>query len=162
MTTIMEVSPPWLRDVNRFFGAEATATSFFPPADVLIDEEGVQVYMDVPGVTREQLEVNLENEVLTVRGERPFPYTQDGQSHSGARRIERRFGSFERSLRVPVGMDPDSIEASLGDGVLSLRIPKPNSMQPRKIEIRADGRQPEGGTAESGGEQQRPTGTPSG
>ena len=51
-------------------------------------------------------------------------------------RIERGFGRFERSLRVPRGLDPDAIEASLTDGVLHLRIPKPESLKPRKIEIK--------------------------
>ena len=58
------------------------------------------------------------------------------------RRTERGFGRFERSLRVPRGLDADSIEASLRDGVLTLHLPKPPSLQPAKIEVRAEGGEP--------------------
>jgi HSP20 family protein len=110
------------------------------------------VYMDVPGLNADTLEIELENDVLTVRGERPFPYaTEDGDR--SVRRIERRFGKFERSLRVPRGLDPDSVEASLVDGVLTLRIPKPESQKPRKVQIKTGTSEPqqiEGSATEAG------------
>lgn len=134
MTALTEPFPPWLRDLNRFFNSEGTASSFVPPADVLIDEDGVTVYMDVPGVAADQLDIELENDLLTVRGERPYPYGEDGGS--GAQRIERAFGRFERTLRVPRGLDPNAIAASLTDGVVTLRIPKPESMKPHRIPIK--------------------------
>jgi HSP20 family protein len=134
VTALTEPFPPWLRDLNRFFNSEGTVSAFVPPADVLVDDDGVTVYMDVPGVGSDHLDVELENDMLTVRGERPHPYGEDGDQ--AVRRIERGFGRFERSLRVPRGLDPDAIEASLTDGVLHLRIPKPESLKPRKIEIK--------------------------
>jgi HSP20 family protein len=134
VTALTEPFPPWLRELNRFFNTEATPAALVPPADVLVDDDGVTVYMDVPGVGIDQLEIELENDMLTIRGERPHPYGGDGARATG--RIERGFGRFERSLRVPRGLDPDSIEASLTDGVLHLRIPKPESLKPRKIEIK--------------------------
>jgi HSP20 family protein len=134
MTALVETTTPWLRDINRFIDRETGVGRFVPPADVLVDDDGVTVYMDVPGVGSDQLDVELENDMLTVRGERPYPYGEDG--NGAARRIERGFGRFERSLRVPRGLDPDAIEASLTDGVLHLRIPKPESLKPRKIEIK--------------------------
>ena len=134
MTALTEPFPPWLRDLNRLFNSEATPSAFVPSADVLVDDDGVTVYMDVPGVRSDQLEIELENDTLTIRGERPFPYGDDGARAAG--RIERGFGRFERSLRVPGGLDPDAIEASLTDGVLHMRIPKPESLKPRKIEIK--------------------------
>ena len=134
MTALTEPFPPWLRDLNRFFNSEGTASAFTPPADVLVDDDGVTVYMDVPGVGSDHLDVELENDMLTVRGERPYPYGENGDG--AVRRIERGFGRFERALRVPRGLDPDAIEASLTDGVLRLRVPKPESLKPRKIEIK--------------------------
>ena len=106
--------------------------------------------MDVPGLTRENIEIDLENDTLTIRGERPFPYSdQDGERVW--RHIERRFGRFERTLRVPNGMDPNAVEASLAAGVLSVHIPKPESLKPHRVEIRGgEGEQPqtiEGNTA---------------
>jgi len=136
VTTLMEPVAPWLRDLNRMFTSQGNA--FVPPADVLVTEDGVTVYMDVPGLTKDELDIELENEVLTVRGERRPPYsTEDGgRGDRTWRRIERGFGRFERSLRVPRGLDPEAIEASLTDGVLVLRIPKPEQLKPRRIEVR--------------------------
>jgi HSP20 family protein len=134
MSTMVEPFPPWLRDLSRLLGSEATSSSFVPPADVLVDENGVTVYMDAPGVPPEQIEVELENDTLTVRGERPYPYGEQNNGPSG--RIERTFGRFERSLRVPRGLDPGSVKATLANGVLTLSIPKPESLKPHRIEIK--------------------------
>ena len=101
---------------------------------MLVDDDGVTVYMDVPGVDSGHLDIELENDMLTVRGERAYPYGDD--SILTGRRIERGFGRFERSLRVPRGLDPDAIEASLTDGVLTLRVPKPESLKPRRIQVK--------------------------
>ena len=142
MTTLMEPVAPWLRDLNRLFTSEGN--QFLPPADVLVTDDGVSVYMDVPGLKAEHLDVELENEVLTVRGERPNPYG-DGDGNGGRgmwRRIERGFGRFERSLRVPRGLDPEAIDASLHDGVLSLRIPKPEALKPRRIQVKEEAGEP--------------------
>ncbi len=115
---------------------QAPLGAFVPPADLLIDDDGVTVYMDVPGLRSENLEIELENDQLTVRGERAFPYPgEDGKGP--VRSIERGFGRFERSIRVPPGLDPEAIEASLSDGVLTLRIPKPETLRPRRIEVKA-------------------------
>ena len=149
-TTMVEPFAPWLREFNQILhNQQSTVGAFIPPADLLIDDDGVTVYMDVPCLRAENLEIELENDVLTVRGERPFPYaSEDGGGP--VRRIERGFGRFERTLRVPAGLDPESVEASLADGVLTLRIPKPATLRSRKIEIHAasDG-------AEEGAGQQR-------
>jgi HSP20 family protein len=108
---------------------------FDPPADVLVDQDGVTVYMDVTGMSPDTLEIELVNDVLSIRGERPFPCENRGDEV--IRRIERGFGRFERSLRVPPGLEPDAIQARLSDGVLELRIPRPESMKPHRIPIQA-------------------------
>jgi HSP20 family protein len=136
MTTLVEPFPPWVREMNRFLVGERSISSFRPPADVLVDDGGVTVYMDVPGVAQDQLDIELENDALTVRGDRPYPYGTD--SGRETRRIERSFGRFERSLRVPRRLDPGAIEASLVGGVLTLRIPKPESLKSHRIEIKGD------------------------
>jgi HSP20 family protein len=136
MTMITEPFAPWLRDLNRLFTAEGGATGFVPPADVIVHDDGVTVHMDVPGLNPESLEIEIENDVLTVRGERrPPAEVQDGEGT--VRRIERRFGRFERSLRVPRGLDPNAIDAAMTDGVLTLRIPKPESAKPHRIQVKA-------------------------
>jgi len=134
MTTLTEPTTPWLRDLNRLF-AGAGVSGFMPPADVIVGPEDVVVHMDVPGVRSDNLEIELENDVLTVRGERRYPYGEE-QDRTW-RRIERSFGSFERDLRVPRGLDANAVDASLEDGVLTLRIPKPEPLKPRRVEIKS-------------------------
>jgi HSP20 family protein len=136
-TTLVEPFAPWLRELNQVLSNQGTVGAFVPPADLLVDDTGVTVHMDVPGLHVDNLEIELENDTLTVRGERPFPYARE-EGKGPARRIERGFGRFERSLRVPGGLNPDAIEASLSDGVLTLRIPKPETQRPRRIEIKAE------------------------
>jgi HSP20 family protein len=140
-TTLVEPYAPWLRELSQVLHTQGTSGAFIPPADLLIDDEGVTVYIDVPGLHADDLEIELENDTLTVRGERPFPYSRE-DGGGPARRIERGFGRFERSLRVPPGLDPDAINASLSEGVLKLRIPKPITQRPRRIEIKANGSEP--------------------
>ena len=143
MTMLMERFAPLLelqRDFNRFLAPGGAA--FIPAADVLAGDEEVVVHMDVPGLSADNLEVELENDVLTVRGERVFPYGGNGADEGYAwQLVERGFGRFERVLRVPTGLDPDAIEATVTDGVLTLRIPKPETMKPRRIQIGAADRE---------------------
>jgi HSP20 family protein len=145
MAALVEPVPDWVRELNRFFGNQRQIAQFVPPADVLVDDEGVTVYMDVPGIRAEDLEIEVENDVLTVRGTRPYPY--QGQE-GNIRRVERGFGRFERSLRVMPGLDPNAVEAAVHEGVLSLRIPKPEQLKPHRIQVKAgeesEGRQLEG------------------
>jgi HSP20 family protein len=147
MATMIEPFAPWMRDLSRFLATPGGGSAFLPPADVLVSDDGVMVYMDVPGLHPDNLEIELEQDMLTVRGERRPPWDSlDGV----AARIERTFGRFERTLRVTRGLDPDAIEASLDAGVLQLRLPKPEEHQPRKIEIKPGSTQ--GGEASAQGD----------
>jgi HSP20 family protein len=136
MAIMMEpAAAPWLRELNRLFTSESAPSPFLPAADVLVGQEDVRVYMDVPGLRAGDLEIELEQDTLTIRGERPYPY--DDAEQGVWRRIERSFGRFERALRVPVGLDPDQVHAALADGVLTLTIPRPQPPQPRRVQIAA-------------------------
>jgi HSP20 family protein len=150
MAILMEpAAAPWLRDLNRLFSNEAGRNPFVPPADVIVRNEDVTIYMDVPGMRAEDLEIELEQDTLSVRGERAYPY---GEDEDGVwRRIERGFGRFERSLRTPPGLDPDQVQAALADGVLTLTIPRPQPPQPKRVQITAGG---EPRTIETGGTEQ--------
>jgi HSP20 family protein len=133
MSALME-QQDFLRDLNQLITGRRVA-QFMPPADLLVDDEGVSVYMDVPGIRGEDLDIELENDILSIRGDRPFPYEDRGEA--AIRRIERGFGRFERALRVPQGLNPDAVQAALSNGVLELRIPKPESLKPHRIPIQA-------------------------
>ena len=117
-TTLVEPFTPWLRELGQALYNQGAVGAFVPPADLLVDDDGVTVYMDVPGLRSDNLEIELENDVLTIRGDRPFPYIQD-DGRGPVRRIERGFGRFERTLRVPRGLDAEAIDAALSDGVLT-------------------------------------------
>jgi HSP20 family protein len=120
-----------------------------PAAAPWLRNEDVTIYMDVPGMRAENIEIELEQDMLSVRGERAYPY---GEDENGVwRRIERGFGRFERSLRTPPGLDPDQIQAALADGVLTLTIPRPQPPQPKRVHITAGG---EPQTIETGGTEQ--------
>jgi HSP20 family protein len=126
------------RALGRAFSTSGLRGAFVPPADVVVTADEVKVFMDVPGLTADSLEIELENDVLTVRGERTMPYatTANGDGRSW-QRVERGFGRFERSLQVPRGLNADSVAASLTDGVLEIRLPKPEALKPHRVEIAA-------------------------
>jgi len=114
--------------------------SFVPPADVHVTPEHVSIVMDVPGFKPGELDIELVDDLLTIRGERAFPHGDAGRREWY--RFERGYGRFERSLRMPTGLDPDLVQASLEDGVLNLLIPMPESRKPRKIEVVGGSTQP--------------------
>ena len=135
------------RDFTRLLGANGSSGAFLPPADVLVTDEDVMVRMDVPGLSAEQLEIDLQDDVLSIRGERADPYRGQSAQQTTWHRIERAFGRFERTLRLPKGLESDAIDASLVDGVLTIRIAKPEPLKPRRIHISGAGEAHELGDA---------------
>lgn len=135
MTMLLNPLAPWLEPDRRLARAAAGPPTFRPPADLLSGEGDTKVVMDVPGLRREDLTIELTDGVLRIRGERRYPYRGREDSHTVSR-LERGFGSFERVLMVPKDVDPNAIEASIVDGVLTLSIPRPESRKPHRIEIR--------------------------
>ena len=131
MTMFLEPFAP-LFELSRQFAGEPR--TFVPAADVVVTDDDVTVVMDLPGLKAEDVSIELREDVLTVKGERAFPYESDGERR-GWLRVERGFGKFERVLRVPGGLDADAVTASMDDGVLTLHIPKPEARKPRRIEI---------------------------
>lgn len=130
-----------LLDVTRdglFLGNTAPVRAFLPPTDVIVSDEEVAVTMDVPGLNADTVEIELTGNVLTIRGERPYP--QLGQQSTQWYRVERGYGKFQRTLEVPKGLDPGTVTASIADGVLTIHIPLPEARRPRRIQI-ANGHQ---------------------
>ena len=108
--------------------------AFIPPVDVTAGDADLVLAMDVSGLTAGDLSIEFEGGHLVVRGERRRPEVGDGVSWVHA---ERAFGGFECVVKVPAGVDPDRVTASLDNGVLSLIIPKPVRMKPRTIAVEA-------------------------
>jgi HSP20 family protein len=124
---------------DRAFGGEQMR-SFVPAADVVLTDDDVTVVMDVPGLKADDIDIELREDVLTVRGERPVAQSGEQDKRRVWQRLERGHGKFERVLRLPRGLDPEAITASLTDGVLTLHIAKPESRKPRRIEITTEGK----------------------
>lgn len=112
-------------------GARADG-GFVPALDLSETEEAYLVEAAVPGLKAEDLDVTMENGVLTIRGE---VRQETEEKKRNFHRVERRFGSFVRSVGLPVAVKADAIRASLADGVLRLGIPKAEEVKPRKISV---------------------------
>jgi HSP20 family protein len=113
-------------------GQLARTTAFFPAADVTVGEGDLVLTMDLPGLTSDDLSIELIDGYLLVRGERRPPQLPEG---TGLAHRERSFGAFERRIKVPDGVDADAITASMDNGVLSLIVPKPERLKPKAITI---------------------------
>jgi HSP20 family protein len=132
-------------EVNRLFGtffdsptgpggAGARLRNWVPAMDLVEEGEHYVLRADLPGVKQEDLEIEVQDNLLTISGERRARHEEDKR---GYRRIERSFGSFSRSLALPEGTDPDSVDASFAEGVLEVTIPKPVERTPRRVAINA-------------------------
>jgi HSP20 family protein len=106
--------------------------AFLAPVDIMVAENDVVLTFDLPGVKGGDLDVEVLDRELVLRGERRRPEVQDDVTWAHA---ERPFGAFERRIRLPEGVDPDAISASMDDGVLSLIVPKPERLTPKAIKI---------------------------
>lgn len=113
-------------------GGHAVARRWIPAMDVVETEDHFVLRADLPGLSESDVKIEVEDNVLTVSGERKSEHEQKGE---GYYRVERAFGSFSRSLTLPEGIDADSIQASFDNGVLEVRIPKPEQPKPRKVQI---------------------------
>jgi HSP20 family protein len=116
--------------MGRPLGASLATAQFAPAADIRANDEEVVLSFDVPGLAREDLELNVENGVLTVKGQRKYEGTEKDKAWIG-----RRYGAFSVSYQLPDTVDLDRVEAKLEQGVLTIRAPKHERAKPRKIEI---------------------------
>jgi HSP20 family protein len=127
---------PFTREIDRvfdaFFGQTDQGRRWVPPMDVVEADEHFILKADLPGLTEADVNIEVQDGTLTISGERK---AEREQRERGWYRIERSFGSFNRSLTLPDGVDPDAIDASFSDGVLEVRIPKPVERKPRRISI---------------------------
>ena len=117
--------------MNRLF-AEPSARPWMPPVDIAETENELVVKADVPDVRFEDIQVNLENDTLTLKGQRKF---EKASEKGGYHRIERSYGSFERSFTVPNTVDAEHVKADYKNGVLTVTLPKKESAKPRKINV---------------------------
>lgn len=124
---------------NTFFDQPAPAARgkgvarrWLPAMDLVETADHYVLRADLPGLSEEDVTIELEDQVLTVSGERKAEH-KDQQE--GYYRLERAYGGFSRSLTLPQGIDPDSIQAHFDRGVLEIRIPKPEQKKPKAVQI---------------------------
>jgi HSP20 family protein len=122
---------------NTFFdtpmpGGSGVARRWVPAMDLVETDDHFVLRADLPGMSRDDVSIELEDQVLTISGERK---AEQNEQHEGFVRVERAFGRFARSLTLPEGVDPDGITAEFHDGVLEVRVPKPEQRRPRKVTI---------------------------
>ena len=126
-------------EVNRlfdtFFGgspANGRSRRWVPAMDLVETEDALILKADLPGLERDDVNIEIKDHVLTVSGERKSEYEE---KTDGFHRVERAYGGFSRSLTLPDGVAADKIAANFDKGVLEVRIPKPEESQPQRVEI---------------------------
>jgi HSP20 family protein len=123
---------------NTFFDTPTTGGNggpvrrWVPPMDLVETDAHFVLRADLPGLSEEDVSIELEDSVLTVSGERKAEHEDKKE---GFYRVERSYGQFRRSLTLPDGVDADAIAATFDRGVLEVRIPKPEERKPRKVAI---------------------------
>ena len=145
------------QEMNRLFGTfldpqsgvEGGGRRWIPATDLVEEGDHYVLRADLPGVGEDDVKVELEDNVLTVSGERK---SEHEQRKNGYYRIERASGRFARSLTLPEGVDADSIKARFENGVLEVTIPKPAERKPRRVAIDVGEKSPviEGSASSSG------------
>ena len=109
-----------------------SAGNFIPPVDIYEDTNRLVLKLEVPGIPQEDLQINLENQTLTVKGERKLVKDEKEENFH---RIERRYGSFVRSFTLPATIETDSARASYENGVLSIALQKKEAAKPKQLKI---------------------------
>jgi len=134
-------------EMNRLFSAafegqgpgNGGARRWTPAMDLVETDEHFVLRADLPGMGEEDVHIELEDNVLTVSGERKAEHED---KREGFYRMERAYGSFSRSLTLPKGIDPEAVTAGFDRGVLEVRVPKPEQRKPRRISINAGDGEP--------------------
>jgi HSP20 family protein len=106
-----------------------------PAVDIFEETDRFVILADLPGVDPKDIEVTMERGVLTIKGERKLE--KDTTEQEGYRRVERAYGTFHRRFSLPDSADPDRIQANSRNGVLEIRLPKLQKVQPKKITVQS-------------------------
>ena len=134
MTTLRERMNRLFEDMaaSRGEDKDLTTSSWAPAVDIYETENEVVLTAEIPGIEEKDIEIKVEDNMLTLRGERKFEKETKEENYH---RIERAYGSFFRSFTLPAFVDQDEIEAEHENGVLKIRMPKRAELKPRKVKI---------------------------
>ena len=120
--------------LNRVFDEteRGEARLLAPAVDVAESEQEIVLYAELPGMNREEIDIQLTGDMLTLRGERKLEQAQRGEHYH---RIERQYGPWQRAFQIEVPIDQSNVSASYEEGVLTVRLPKREEIKPRQIPI---------------------------
>jgi HSP20 family protein len=122
------------QDLIRYRASTADALGWAPPVDIFEKQDQLVLRAEVPGVQREDLDVRIENGVLTLEGERK---QENDVAEGNAHLTERSYGSFTRSFSLPTTVDASKVAATYKDGVLEITVPKAETAKSKKVDIKA-------------------------
>jgi HSP20 family protein len=133
-TTLQDRMNRLFRDSDGSEGREEglTSTMFAPPVDVYEDEHNVVLKVEVPGIDEKDIDIRLENNTLTVHGERKFEKEEKEENY---RRVERQYGSFTRTFTLPPTVDTQNIQANYDKGILKIKLAKKAEAKPKQIKV---------------------------
>lgn len=143
----LDLLSQWQKDLDRIFGQQQAQTdaeedtssvatsNWTPPVDIVETDQGFSIYVDVPGIDPKDIEISMEQGVLSIQGERPLENKDVLKSY---KRMERVRGTFHRRFSLPDTADAEKISANGKHGVLEISIPKRALAQPRKIKVQAE------------------------
>ena len=126
------------REIDRLFSEFAQgigpggAQSIIPNIEITETDKAIEVSAEMPGLERKDVEISIEDDTLTIRGEKKVEENKD----KNVQLSERSYGVFLRVLQLPPGIDPSSVQATMSNGVLKLTIPKPAKSASKKIEVK--------------------------
>ncbi|SEI57618.1 heat shock protein Hsp20 [Deinococcus reticulitermitis] len=142
---------------RAFSSGGAQSSRLAPPVDVHEDEQGLELTLDLPGVQPDGIQIEAENQTLTVQAERKYARSEGRTAH----RVERAYGTFTRTFSVPSKYDLTKVEADFDHGTLTLRVPRSEAAQKRAISVRSGGQVAGSKTLDAGQEQAQPEANPS-
>jgi HSP20 family protein len=123
------------RGLRRVFTEASVRGSWTPAVDIVEKDDGIHIMADLPGFKAEDVDVTVEDGVLTVRGERRFEEAAEGETYH---RVERSYGMFERTFSLPNSVDPARIEATFEGGEMKIVLPKREESKPRSIKVKVE------------------------
>jgi HSP20 family protein len=128
------------REIDRLFNEFAQGAgpgslpNIVPNIEISETDKAIEVSAEMPGLERKDVEISIEDDTLTIRGEKKIE--EDNNKDKNVQHSERSYGVFLRVLQLPPGIDPASVQATMSNGVLKITIPKPAKPEPKKIEVK--------------------------
>jgi HSP20 family protein len=132
------------REIDRLFNEFAQGMgpngqqNLVPSIEISETDKAIEVSAEMPGLERKDVEISIEDDTLTIRGEKKI---EENHKDKNVQHSERTYGVFLRVLQLPPGIDPSSVQATMSNGVLKITIPKPARAEPKKIEVKEETKQ---------------------